>query len=288
MLSWGRRNRKVSELTLKSLGCGQGVAGDGVCVPGLRWAPRVPGASPVARALPPRVGLPGWLPPSRLSHPPSPPSHGLSVRFGDAEGGVAKNQNSWHQPSDFGSGFRRSPTLPSNSFAGQQRVCCLKKVTFGPFGCRLGFFPLFVGYFFFFLKGPFSQVHLKELLLLLLFLKLNSFWKHRTVLDGAWRCVVYCIHISEEIETFGHKWSPGSKSKVNNSPGVKIVRRPWGRNTESKGISMLGKPLNNRVLKRPHSLTTCFKKLASLLTETVSGMLTRNKITPIIFLCTAL
>lgn len=44
-----------------------------------------------------------------------------------------------------------------------------------PLAAGWDFFPLFVGYFFFFLKGPFSQVHLKELLLLLLFSKLNSF-----------------------------------------------------------------------------------------------------------------
>lgn len=49
-------------------------------------------------------------------------------------------------------------------------VCCLEKVTFGLLAYRLGFFSLFVWvftHFFFFLKGPFSQVYLKKLLLLL-------------------------------------------------------------------------------------------------------------------------
>ena len=49
-------------------------------------------------------------------------------------------------------------------------VCCLEKVTFGLLAYSLGFSPLFVWVFilfFFFLKGPFSQVHLKKLLLLL-------------------------------------------------------------------------------------------------------------------------
>lgn len=47
------------------------------------------------------------------------------------------------------------------------RVCCLEKVTFGLLAYRLGFSPLFVWVFFFLLKGPFSQIYLKKLLLLL-------------------------------------------------------------------------------------------------------------------------